>query len=129
MSSKPLENLRVSPLSILGFALSGVLVLAPISLVLSLVAISEIKHNEDTLRGRGLARAGVVLSCLSFVWLGFCGVVYQHNMPLHRADMVSLEGVIRTNQASGEFRRAQENQADLERMRNNPPSFFNPFGL
>jgi hypothetical protein len=55
-----------SLLSILGIIFS--IPLAPVGLVLSIIALVKIKHNP-TLKGSGLASAGVIISSIIFLLL------------------------------------------------------------
>ena len=125
--TKSLENLRVSPLSIVGFILGFGFITAPIGLALSSVALSEIKNNQTTLRGAGLAKWGIALSLTSVCWLGICGASYKHNLWVYRGNLEADEVVIAANRAGKNPGALSENLASYEHKRNNPPSFFNPF--
>jgi hypothetical protein len=128
-STESLLNLRVSPLAIISFILACFLVTSPIALVLALVAISEINHNPGVLRGRGLAKSGVVLSVAGLLWASFCLVKYQANVRLHREEIRNIEaaisGVLRDDPSGG--RLSKEYLRDYERMKRNPPTFLDPF--
>jgi len=125
--AKSLENLRVSPLSIVGFILGFGFITAPIGLALSSVALSEIKNNHTTLRGAGLAKWGIGLSLTSICWFGFCGAEYNHNLAVYRANLEADEVVISANRAGKNPGALSENLASYEQKKSNPPSFFNPF--
>lgn len=127
-AAKDLSNLRVSPLSIVGFTLGCGVFTAPIGLALSAVALSEIKHNPDTLRGSGLAKWGIALSACSVLWFGICGVAYQNNMRVWRANLRDLEVVIQANRNGMHSEMLGDNLAFYEGKKQNPPSFLNPFG-
>lgn len=68
-----LKGRRVSGLAIAGFCLSWSA--GPIGIILSAVALDEIAHNADTLRGKGLAGWGIFIGLCTTV----LGIVLVHN--------------------------------------------------
>lgn len=62
------QGQRFSGLSIAGFVCSWFV--APLGIILSALALSEVKRNPETLRGRGLAKWGIGLGILTMlIWV------------------------------------------------------------
>ena len=64
-TSSSLQEQRLSGLSVAGFVCSWFI--APIGIILSAIALSEINRNPQALRGKGLAKWGIGLGALAMV--------------------------------------------------------------
>lgn len=64
-TSSSLQEQRLSGLSVAGFVCAWFI--APVGIILSAIALSEINRNPQTLRGKGFAKWGIGLGALAMV--------------------------------------------------------------
>ena len=84
--SEPNQGKRIAGLAVAGFATSWFI--GPLGVVLSAVALSEINHNQETLRGKGLAKWGIALGVAGTLTTGW--LIYD-SLVQSRVDRANAE--------------------------------------
>lgn len=67
----------MSWLAVLSLCASYLFFTAPLGIALGFIAKSEIDNNPDTLRGRGVANAAIIIGIASFLYLSYTVIHYR----------------------------------------------------
>lgn len=79
-TSPALINKRMSWLAVVSLCASYLFFTAPLGIILGFVAKSEINNNENTLRGRGVANAAIIIGFASFAYIAIAYYNYTENV-------------------------------------------------
>jgi hypothetical protein len=82
-----IQGKRLSGLAAAGFICSCFI--GPLGIILSAIALSEVKHNPNTLRGKGMAKWGIGLGILSTVILVLSLCLAKAEADVRRANELS----------------------------------------
>jgi hypothetical protein len=127
---------RVSILAAIAFVIAWIPLLCVPAFVLALMARREIREHQDSIRGRGLTTAGLILAAMTPVLLIFMNVAYRKNLEnyhLHLEGARAALGGLHSNSYLRSLPESREDTrrliADINRLESTPPSFFNPFNM